>query len=312
MLYLIVGSNAYQADREVERLQRAFAGEAERYDGETMTLETLAGLAQGQSLFSEKRLVIIRGLAQNKSLWEKAGDMLKDTSDDTTLVLVEPMPDKRTKTYKALAKLAKAITVDEWSERQQSDAQAWLREEAKKRGLQLTSPDVAAIIERAIVQHDSGKRAIDQYAIVSVLERLPVGEKVSEAMIDAMLPPSTQANVFGLLELALMRKSTELARALERLQHVEDAYKVTALVISQWAQLVAVKFAEKPPSSVATDIGAAPFAVQRMAQLAGQLSAGDTQRFTELLADTDMAAKSTGLDPWTLLERFLNELAARA
>lgn len=311
MIYLITGSNAYQADAEVRQLSGAFQGEVERYDGDDLTLEALADIVRGQMLFAATRFIIIRDLARNKPVWEKIPTLLEQLDDDTTIVFVESNPDKRTKTYKSLSAKAKVILVNEWTERDTSAAREWLRREAKQHGVKLKTDQEAEIVERATLTSDAGKRVIDQYTITHVLERLPAGEVSNEA-INAMLPESTQANVFGLLELAIGRETSALERALERLRHTEDAYKVIGLVASQWAQLIAVKFADKPPSAVAADIGAPPFTVQQMARIARDLSTSDAAHFTSVIADMDTATKTTPLNPWVLLERFLRELAARA
>ena len=59
---------------------------------------------RGASLFHETRLVVLRQLSEHKELWAKLGEWARDVSADTTLVLVETKPDKRTKAYKALTR----------------------------------------------------------------------------------------------------------------------------------------------------------------------------------------------------------------
>lgn len=43
----------------------------------------------GVSLFATKRLIVIRGLSENKVIWPVFGDWLPKVSDDIHLVLIE-------------------------------------------------------------------------------------------------------------------------------------------------------------------------------------------------------------------------------
>lgn len=309
MIYLITGGNAYQIDVETRRLL-GDGSDVERFDGETMTIESLAGVLTGISLWGAERRVLIRGLSENKLVWDKLGEWASRDSSDLTLVLVESHIDKRTKTYKALARFSKVIQTSEWTDRSVGEAQEWTRMQAKKRDVRLSSRQVEAIVERAMALNMAGKWVIDQYMIHHALVLLPTGVEAPDEAIDAVLPPSGFSNVFMLLETAIAGKQDALMQAIERLKHSEDAYRVIGLVASQWANIVAIKFAHVPPDQVAGDVGASPFALQSAAKLATKVSAEKVRTLTRLLADMDLQTKSTMLDPWLALERFLYTVAS--
>lgn len=312
VIYLITGANAYQADTETRRIFKG-AETVERFDGDAMTIESLAGVLGGVSLWSTARSVLIRGLSENKLVWDKLGEWANRDASDLTLVLVEPNVDKRTKAYKALAKFTKVIQAVEWTDRSMGEAREWARQQAEKRGVRLSSRQIETIVERAMALNAAGKWVIDQYVIHHSLEALPTGEEVSDEAIDAVLPPSSFSNVFNLLDKAVLGDRIALDSALERLKRSEDAYKVFGLVASQWANVVAIKHANgRPPSQVAGDIGVSPYAMQSAAKLAPKLSNSDISAYTALLADMDMQTKSTTFDPWLALERFLYVVSADA
>jgi len=279
--------------------------DVERADGEAMTIESLAGILMGGSLWSIERRVVVRGLSDNKPVWDKLGEWIDRDHSDLTLILVEPTVDKRTKTYKTLAKYAKVIQVAEWTDRSIGEAREWTRHQATKLDVRLAPRQIEAIVERAMMLNAAGKWTIDQYMIHRALGALPTGEETPDEAIDAVLPPSSFTNVFNLLETAVSGSRDALTEALERLKHSEDPYKILGLVASQWANIVAIKYATAPPSQVASDIGVSPFAMQGAAKLAGRIPNAKIVHLTALLADMDIQTKSTMFDPWLALERFL-------
>lgn len=297
-------------ENELGAITRTFEGDIERYDGETMTHEQLADVMMGQTLFTLKRLVIVRGLAANKPVWGTLSECAHTMSSDITLVLIEQSLDKRTKSYKALASFAKMIFAPEWTERQTPEAREWLVAIANERGVMITEEQAREMVERAVVANDTGSRSIDQSALYKAVDILPEGE-VSDDAIDAVLPPSTYANVFNLLETALTGNDQALSTGIARLRHAEDPYRLMGLLASQWGSLVAITFATITPAEVARELGISPYAASSAAKLVPHLTQNDVERFTRLLADMDYQMKSVSFDPWLAVERFLHELATR-
>lgn len=311
VIYLVAGENAYEADRKVRELAAGFSGTVEKFDGSTMTLEELAGVMAGGSLFAQQRFVVVRGLAANKAAWNKLGEWAEGlANEDLTLVVMEPTVDKRTKTYKTLAKHATVVAAEPWTDRHMRDAEAWADRLAQQMGVVLPPGLLAQVCTRAIVLNTAGKPVIDQYLIYRALTTLQGAGKVSQDQIDTVLPPDSYANVFELLTLALRGNHEEMRSMLSRLRRSDDAYKIIGLVSSQWVQFVVLSATKKPPADVARDLGVHPFAIQKLAAYRGSVGAGQVVRLTGLLADLDARLKSSSLDPWVALDRFLHQLAS--
>ena len=109
MIYLIIGTNAYRAQYELQQLVKALDVRPEKIDAASLDLNKLADTVRGLSLFQERRLIVIERLSERKDLWDKLGEWTSDIAAETYLVLIEPRPDKRTKTFKTLQKTAKLI-----------------------------------------------------------------------------------------------------------------------------------------------------------------------------------------------------------
>jgi DNA polymerase III delta subunit len=85
---------------------------------------------------------------------------------------------------------------------------------------------------------------------------------------------------------------------------------VFGLLCSQAFQLAALAAADKPGSEVARDIGAHPFALQKLAPHVKRLGRGGTRRVIESFAQADDRLKSGPADPWVLIDQALARIAA--
>lgn len=309
MIVLIVGENSYVAEQEIRQIRHEFGGDYSRIDGSAIDENQLADLMTGTTLFSQKRVIVIAGASENKTIWDKIGNWADRSSEDTVLIIVEPKPDRRTKTYKNLAKLAKVIRADYWSDRDTRQAQQWLVEHAKRLNVSLSSDQVRNIIDRATHQDLSGKLIIDQYQIHNALMALRGLDNLSDEAIDAVLPANIQENIFGVLETALQGRAEQAIGQIRNLSHTEDAYKFYGLLASQWSQLVGLAVANKPVTEVASDIGAHPFVLGKLAQYTSRFDLSQLRSQTRLLADLDEQMKNSSIDPWICVERFIISVA---
>ncbi len=156
MLYLIMGKNSYVAEQELAKITQHAPVPAEHVDTQQLDAAGLAELVRGVSLFAAQRLIVLRRLSERPDLWEQLGQWAHDIPDETTLVLVEPGLDKRTKTYKALHKAATIIAADPLTDRQRPAAERWLRQLANARGVSLSPAHVRSMVERALVPDEKG------------------------------------------------------------------------------------------------------------------------------------------------------------
>lgn len=96
MIRVYYGDDRVRATREITRV---LGSEYEVVDGSELKMEDLPSLFWGNSLFSEKRNILIRDMADNKPVYDKLPEYL-DTVHN--IVIFEMKIDKRAATYKAL------------------------------------------------------------------------------------------------------------------------------------------------------------------------------------------------------------------
>lgn len=310
MNYLITGENIYKRREALKKITAATQLAPERYDGQELTENQLADCIAGGTLFSAQRLVIINELSVNKQLWDKMAEWLNRISQDTTLVLIEPKPDRRTRAYKTLSKAFTLVVAEHWTDRQLGEAMRWLADLAKQNDVKLTPDQLQQIISRSMMPGDRpGAYIIDQQVLANSMETLSLLDKVGDDSIDAVLPASNLDNVFELLDAALSGNKSRINELMANLHATADPYMTLGFVMSQWAQLVALRVSGEQPDILAARIGVSSFVIKKLQKHANAMAYPRLKELTELLARLDVQSKTTGADPWSLLARFVGELA---
>lgn len=306
MVLLLSGANGFAVQQAMNTLVAAFLRKhgmhaIERVDGETFDATRLPELLQSISLFAPQRLIILRDSSKNKALWDRLGDELEKVPDGVTLVVIEPAPDKRTRTYKQLQKHG---DVREFPELNEHEAAKWIQAAAKNEG---------GDIDFKTAQHLVAQVGIDQWRLFTELQKLlGYDAHISVGAIDELVEPNPQASAFDLLDAVLAGDSAKATVLLARLKSSEDPYKLFGLLVSQIQTLALVVTAQrKPPELIAKEGGIHPFVVRKMQAVARNVSYEQLQDIIASVARTDVQLKSTGVDPWVLLEQCLGKIASR-
>lgn len=295
MITVLTGTNSFEIDQALKKIIAQFDGTPEKVDGESLEVKQLPDLLMGSSLFAEKRLVIIKGLSQNSSVWEKLPEWMPRVSDDIHVVLVDEKLDKRTTTYKELKNGALVKEFSEWTDRDRSMAETWVIDQAKSLSLTLDKKRAHHLVERV---------GLDQWQLASALEKLSLLDEVSETTIDDAIEANPAENVFQLFELALDGHTKKVHDMLATLELTEEPYKLFALLSSQAFQLAAVAAAEE--GAVPTkDFAIHPFVASKLSRHAKKLGKTGARRIVQAFARADADMKLSKADPWLLIERAL-------
>ena len=312
MIFLLYGDNDFLIRLRLHEAAAGFSGEVERYDGAELVREQLPGIFGGMTLFAEKRLIIIRDLSAQKSLWSELTTWLEQASDTSEIYLVEATIDKRTKTYKWLQKNAKVTECAALKAAQTAKAEAWLRDYALKSQVKIDRETIVAMVQRAIRPGSDDKPIIDQQLLAQAVGQLQLHDgKISAGLLDAILPPSHYQNVFELLATALDGDSERTRQMTEDLRTHDDGYKVLAVLSAQIAQLSLVVIAGSEHSStLAADSGVHPYVLQQLQRYRERVSLSQIQQLVEIAAKLDHRSKRSSNDPWLLVDSLLSQVVA--
>lgn len=301
MISLLAGENSFELQRALDKLARDFDGTTEKIDGTELQLKQLPDLFMGATLFASHRLVVIKNLSENKPIWTSLSEWIPRIPEEIHVVLVEPKPDKRTKTYKELQKVASVQLFSAWEDRDASKAESWVFQEAKQLGLELAKPNAQLLVRRV---------GVDQWRLYAALEKLAVLDEVNQQVIENVIDASPNENVFYLLETALKGDRARLQTMIANLEATDDPYRLFGLLGGQIFQLATLVVSDKPSPEVAKDLGVHPYPVSQLAKYAGTIDRAGARKIVAAFADADAGMKTSSADPWMLIELALQHVAA--
>lgn len=273
----------------------------ERIDGEAFEPNGLASLLQGASLFTPQRLVVLRDAAKNKPLWDSLGDWLEKVPAETTLVVIEPELDKRTKTYKVLKSKTE---FKEFSPAGSSQLVKWLQAKAKDLGAEIKPADAQYLVERT---------GSDHWRLSQEIEKLAYYKGgINRDAIDELVEPSSEGSAFELLDAALAGEQEKVQKLVTNLKNEEDPYKLFGLLTSQVHTLATITAAgERSVDQIAADSGLHPFVIRKSQSVAKRLGSARIAEIVAQVSECDMQLKTTGTDPWFLLGLMFQKLAIK-
>lgn len=295
MITALVGENSFAVHEELARIIAASDAQPERFDGTELELRQLPDLLMGATLFASERLVIIRNLSQNSSMWSQFSDWLERVADSTHLVLVDEKPDKRTAVYKALKSGGAVKEFPIWTDKDRGAAEQWVLERA-------ANEDVS--LDRSLARHLVTRVGLDQWQLASALEKLALLSSITTATIDEHIEATPAESVFQLLELALQGKQSQVYAMLQTLELTEEPYRLFALLSSQVVQLAAVGLAGKDDTP-AKDFAIHPYVAGKLAQQARALGPNGIRRAIGVFAKADADLKLSRGEPWLVIQKAL-------
>ena len=298
MIYLLCGNNEF----EKRAALAALVGDADvvRRDGEELTLADMQEITIGQTLFTQSSVYVISKLSENSDIWPQLPDMQFD--DDKTIILVESKLDKRTKTYKWLQKTAKTQEFVPLSDRQKPQLISWCEVQARERGYKLTRTQIGTLIDRL---------GFDQLRLSNFLDQLSLVEEITDELIDQLVPLARSENVFDLFIAALSKDYETVHNIISYLESesgLDGAYQTMGLLASQATNMAALVLAGADNKTVAADLSVNPYVLQRLSSSARTVDIEHLRRINDALFQADLQMKTTGVNPWLLIETALVSL----
>ena len=299
MIYVFFGENEFSKRQKVDEV----LGDriARRRDGEELTIGDLRELLTGKTLFGGEEPIIITDLSQNSEVWAEFPEIAK--LSDELVILLETKLDKRTKTYKNLAKNATVQEFASLGERQRPELVKWAIDRTKERGTKLTKKQIETLVDRL---------GYDQLRLDNLFAQLSLLDEVTDDLIDQLVPLAKSESVFELLDATIRGDFGSIQRIISYLEMTsgdDGAYQTIGLLASQAMNLLALVLSDIDTQKVAQDFGVHPYALRQLSPLARQLDKIAALRICRILLQADMQMKTTGVEPWLLVETALMKIA---
>lgn len=298
MIQVFCGSNLFQIQQELRKARSVFTeqhGSAglETYSGEQIEADQLPGLLSSVSLFASHRLIVIKYLSVNNSAAEKFVELLETVPEETTVIIVEGVLDRRTAYYKSLKKLE---GFHEYSELDEASLTAWIKQVVADEGASIEWQAVRALLEAV---------GNDQQRLANELQKLAAySEQITAEHIQRLVEPNPRDSVFELLEAVLGGKQRQALNVLDRLEKAhQDPYQLVNMLIWQVNILSVVASAEGvADSQIAKDAKINPYVVSKTKRLASNMERRRLYRIIDAVAKLDNQLKTANSNPWRALE----------
>jgi DNA polymerase-3 subunit delta len=301
MITSLVGPNSYARKVALEKMVAEFSSKhgsmaIERLDGEETTVAQTKEALESISFLTPQKLVVLRTPSALKEVLQDFEDLFSDIPDSTKLIIIEPVPDKRSKYYGYLQKHTYCVQCIEPNE---TELVSWLMAEANRLGSKLSRADAAYIV---------GLVGNNQMALATEIEKLSLAseEEISRQIIDVMVEPTLQSTIFQLVESAFAGDITRTFRLYDeqRAQKVEPQAIIGMLAWQFHVLAVLITAGDKSDTQISADTNIKPFTLQKSRALVKRKGAKKIKQLIKDLYLLDVRSKSTITDVDDALKNY--------
>ncbi len=296
--YLLYGEEKYLVALYTEKIRRALLSEEDEMmnlsvmdspkniDDILATLDTLPFMA-------EKRLVILKntGSFVPGDDYAALADALEGL-DTTVAVFVEDKVDKRSRMYREVSKLGRAV---EFRTQPEEVLDKWLCQEAAKAGKRMPNGVAAYLV------HYSGD---DMTKLEAQLHKLYsyLGERadITNADINAICTPDIDDNIFAITDAIANKKAASAMKSYNDLiTNGEAAQKILYMIVRQFRQLLRACILSKEgkgSAEIAGSLGLREGVAYMIVKQSRQFGEETLRKILEELLEMDASSKNGNLD----------------
>lgn len=237
--YLLYGEERYLIRQYRDKLKRALVAEDDTmnysaFEGEGINIKEIIDLAETLPFFSERRLILIEGSGLFKKPADELAEYLGGVPETTYFLFVEEEADKRSKMYKALTKMGKAV---EFQTQTEETLSRWILGRFRKEGKNIT---------QAAYQLFLSKTGTDMGNIDRELEKLICytmdKETVEVEDVEAVTTEQISNKIFEMVDaIAMHQQKKALDLYYDLLALKEPPMRILYLISRQFRTLVTVK-----------------------------------------------------------------------
>ncbi len=305
MIRSFIGTNWYMVATAIREQERAFTIEhgdfsIEKIDVSDWEVSRILDVFSALPFLTQRRLVLVNGLAQNKSAADNIDNILDAVSEQTDVVIVEPKIDKRSVLYKTLKKRTEFT---EFVEIDQRDAPKWIMSEVKKRGGTISQADSHYLVARVGATQEFLSHEIDKLLLYS--------QAITKDTVTLLTEQTMQSSIFDLIEAAFRGDSAYAEKMYDeqRAQNIEPL-AIEALFVWQLHVLLLLKTAgNKSPEQVAAEAGISPYVAKKSAVLARMRTMPELKEYVCRLAELERSLKSISVDADEAIKNYITHLA---
>lgn len=301
MIYFIYGEDSYRSKRKLEEIIDGYrkvhkSGLNLAYiDADEKDFKTFLSGLNTNSMFSEKKLIVLKNVFDNKKFQEEFLNDVKKIEDlkDIVIVYESNAPDQRTKIFKELQKRAKC---QEFKPLQPAGLRKWVEEEIKANNAKI---DVVALdFLVSFVKNDLWQMANE----INKLSNYKRGGIIKKEDVELLVKPNIENDIFKTIDAIASKDKKQALNLLHKyLDDGERPLYLLSMISYQFRNLLSVKESGK-------NCGLHPFVFQKTYYLCQRFSMQKLKDIYWKIFQTDSDIKTGKIEPETALDLLLSEI----
>lgn len=302
--YLIVGDDPYLASEAIDKTISGVPELAVSEFGPAAEVSAIFEALTTPPMFGDVRVVLVRDADElPAAALREIEAYLENPSPDASLVLVskKPLP-------KVAFQVKKVGRVVEAARGKRTDIFAWLREEAKSRGLKPSAEGPAALVEAVGEERLALAHALDELAL-----SLGDGARLGGEEVRRQFKERTDARVFGFIDAVAGRQGGPALELLHRLVRVGEAPQALFwMLVRHFRMLILAAGAAGAGGSsqeISQMLGLPGWRAEKLARQARNFNSKELNEIFQLLAEADRKMKKSEEPELLTLERTVVAIA---
>ena len=237
--YLLYGEESYLIRQYKDKLKdAALAGgdpmNLNRFEGKGVSIPNIIDMAETLPFFAERRVILLEHTELLKSGGEQLAEYLENPSPSSCFIFAESTVDKRSKLYKAVAKLG---TVVEFARQDEQTLKKWILSILKKENKQITAQTMELFLEKTGDDMENIRKELEKL-ICYCLDR----EVITSADVEAICIHQIQNQIFDMISaISAGNQQKALQLYYDLLALREPPMRILALITRQFHMLLQIK-----------------------------------------------------------------------
>ncbi|MCR4650346.1 MAG: DNA polymerase III subunit delta [Lachnospiraceae bacterium] len=305
-VYLLYGEEAYLRLQYKDKLKAALVAEDDNmnyayFEGKDIDVGEVIDLAETLPFFADKRVVFVENSSFIEDGNEQLAEYIPNIPESTCLCFISPKADKRTKIFKAIAKVGRVVEFAEQSE------------ETLRRWIIKRMSDEHKRISQAAVSHLLDNTGTDMVNISMEMEKLfcyTLGrDEVTDEDIDAICTVASANRIFEMIGYVSEKKCNKaLAIYHELLSLKESPFGVLALIQRQFNIMLQIKELQQMGRGldvIAGKLKMSPYIVKKYLPQLKVFTSDEMWKVIQNCCQTDTTIKQGNMNPELAVELLI-------
>ncbi|GAC1371543.1 MAG: hypothetical protein NVSMB39_5380 [Candidatus Saccharimonadales bacterium] len=308
MTIFYFGPNNYEMKLALQQMIEAYTKKAgsdfglERLDGAIAKYNEVAAALQASPFLANSRLVIIEGLALNKTIGDKLPALMAAVPATTVALFADREVDMRTSVFKQLSKADKVVKFEPVTG---PKLLSWIKHEIEQLGGKAENAAIRELVDIA---------GEDQWRLSGEINKLVnYDSAVTVKMVRELVAPSIEQSIFEMIEAMTAGRVGPALKGFRALLELRESdMKILTMVQWQLRNLLLAKSAPPAmsPNELAKTAGMSPYVAGKMASAQGRLSEQALRNAYALAADCEYDIKSGRLKGEAAVEQLIYQVAS--